>query len=120
MKKHYFYLFLIVLIVFSYSCSIKKYALNKAADMLTSEGSSTVFTGDNDPELVGDALPFAIKFYQSLLESLPSHRGLQLQVGSLYVIYANAFLQTPADMLTDDEYEEQEFLLKRAKNLYLR
>ena len=122
MKKNFFRSFvLIIIILFGFnSCSIKKLALNKAADMLSSSGSSTVFTGDNDPELVGDALPFAIKFYESLLEAIPSHRGLQLTTGSLYIMYANAFLQTPADMLTDDEYKEQEFLLKRAKNLYLR
>ena len=35
-------------------------------------------------------------------------------------MYANAFLQTPASMLPEEEYKKQEFLLKRAKNLYLR
>jgi len=101
-------------------CSINKLAMNKVADILSAPGGSTIFTGDNDPELVGDALPFAIKMYESLLESLPVHRGLQLKTGSIYIIYANAFLQTPADMLTEDEYKKQEFLLQRAKNLYLR
>jgi predicted anti-sigma-YlaC factor YlaD len=101
-------------------CSIKKMALNMVADTLTGESNSTVFTGDNDPELVGDALPFAIKMYESLLASNPNHRGLQLTTGSLYVMYANAFLHNPAGMLTDEEYKKQEFLMQRAKNLYLR
>jgi predicted anti-sigma-YlaC factor YlaD len=35
-------------------------------------------------------------------------------------MYANAFLYTPATMLTESRYKEQEFLFKRAKNLYLR
>jgi predicted anti-sigma-YlaC factor YlaD len=122
MKKLFFFnLATIFLILVSTSfCSLKKLAVNKVADMLSAPGGSTVFTGENDPELVGDALPFAIKLYESLLESVPFHRGLQLRTGSIYIMYANAFLQTPADMLTEDEYKKQEFLLKRAKNLYLR
>jgi predicted anti-sigma-YlaC factor YlaD len=101
-------------------CSLKKMAMNQVANALTEPGGSAVFTGDNDPELVGDALPFAIKMYESLLVSIPGHAGLQLKTGSLYVMYANAFLQTPASMLSEEEYKKQEFLLQRARNLYLR
>ncbi len=104
----------------SCSCSIKKIAMKQVANALTAPGGSTVFTGDNDPEFVGDALPFAIKMYESLLSSLPHHQGLQLRTGSLYVMYANAFLHSPAGMMTEAEYEKQEALLNRAKNLYLR
>jgi predicted anti-sigma-YlaC factor YlaD len=102
------------------SCSIERMALTKVAGMLSSTGSSDVFSSDNDPELVGDALPFAIKLYESLLASLPGHDGLRLRTGSLYVIYANAFIQTPAEMTPRREAETKEFLLARAKNLYLR
>ncbi len=105
---------------FSSACSIKKLAMNQVANALTGSSSSTVFTGDNDPELVGDALPFAIKMYESLMTANPRHPGLRLQTGSLYVMYANAFLQTPASMLPEAEYEKQEFTYMRAKNLYLR
>ncbi|MCP5054174.1 MAG: hypothetical protein GY940_43810 [bacterium] len=101
-------------------CSIKKFAMNQVANALTGPGNSTVFTGDNDPELVGDALPFAIKMYESLLAANPRHQGLQLTTGSMYVMYANAFLHTPASMLSEEKYKEQEFLMQRAKNLYLR
>jgi len=69
---------------------------------------------------VGDALPFAIKMYESLMVSLPNHSGLKLRTGSLYVMYANAFLQTPAAMLDEAEYRKQKFTYGRAKNLYLR
>jgi predicted anti-sigma-YlaC factor YlaD len=104
----------------STACSIKTMALNAAAGMLSSSSGGDVFTKDNDPELVGDALPFAIKFYESLLASLPEHQGLRLRTGSLYIMYANAFLQTPADMMPKEETKKKDFLLKRAKNLYLR
>jgi predicted anti-sigma-YlaC factor YlaD len=122
MKKPFFSiscLAVFVLTVFS-ACSIKKLAMNQVANALTGSGSSTVFTGDNDPELVGDALPFAIKMYESLMAANPRHPGLRLQTGSLYVMYANAFLQTPASMLSESEYKKQEFSYRRAKNLYLR
>jgi predicted anti-sigma-YlaC factor YlaD len=110
----------VVSMVLSSNCSIKKMALKQVANTLTAPSGGNVFTRDNDPELVGDALPFTIKLYETLMESLPNHPGLKLQTGSLYIMYANAFLQNPADMMTDDEMAKEEFLLKRAKNLYLR
>jgi predicted anti-sigma-YlaC factor YlaD len=122
MKKSFFsiYLFIILVLVFLPACSIKKLAMNQVANALTDQTSSTVFSGDNDPELVGDALPFAIKLYESLMVANPSHQGLKLKTGSLYIMYANAFLQTPALMLPESEFKMQEFNYKRAKNLYLR
>ncbi|MDI6850119.1 MAG: TRAP transporter TatT component family protein [Candidatus Saccharicenans sp.] len=101
-------------------CSLEKFALKKAAGMLTSPSSGNVFTTDDDPELIAGALPFAIKFYESLLASLPEHDGLRLRTGSLYIMYANAFVQTPADMTPASEIESRQELLARAKKLYLR
>ena len=118
-QKRVTILLLITLIAFS-GCSINKYAMKKVADILTTEGSSSVYTGDNDPEFVGDALPFAIKMYETLMDSIPNHSGLILKTGSLYIMYANAFLDTPASMLKEEEFEKQEKLMNRAKNLYLR
>jgi predicted anti-sigma-YlaC factor YlaD len=104
----------------SAACSLEKLALNKAAGMLSASSGNDVFARDNDPELVGDALPFALKLYESLLGSVPDHQGLRLRTGSLYIMYANAFLQTPADMMPRAEMSRKDVLLKRAKNLYLR
>ena len=94
--------------------------MNKVAGMLSGSSSTDVFSSDNDPDFVGDALPFAIKLYESLLASMPEHAGLRLRTGSLYIMYANAFVQTPADMTPRREGELKEYLLARAKNLYLR
>ncbi len=102
------------------SCSLEKMALKKVAGMLSSTSSNDVFSSDNDPDLVGDALPFAVKLYESLLSSIPEHAGLRLRTGSLYVVYANAFIQAPAEMTPRREAETKEILLARAKNLYLR
>lgn len=111
---------LFLLSLLTSSCSVEKLAMKKVAGLLTSSGTSSVFTAENDPEFVAEALPFAIKMYESLLASMPDHSGLRLTTGSLYIMYASAFLHTPAQMLPDDKFEKQEQLLKRAKNLYLR
>jgi predicted anti-sigma-YlaC factor YlaD len=102
------------------SCSLEKMAMKKVAGMLSGSSSTDVFSSDNDPDFVGEALPFAVKLYESLLGSIPEHAGLRLRTGSLYIMYANAFVQTPADMTPRRELETKEFLLARAKNLYLR
>ncbi|MBN2400631.1 hypothetical protein EH223_09570 [candidate division KSB1 bacterium] len=122
MKQSYTLIYLLAMpaLIFLPACSIKKLAMNQVANALTTPTSSSVFSGDNDPELVGDALPFAIKLYESLMAANPDHSGLKLTTGSLYIMYANAFLQTPALMLPDSEFEAQEFNYNRAKNLYLR
>jgi predicted anti-sigma-YlaC factor YlaD len=105
--------------VFS-SCSINNMAMKAVADALTGEGSSDVFTGDSDPQLVGDALPFAIKMYESLLSANPEHQGLLNTTGSMFVMYANAFVQGPAEQLPRSMYAERQAAMERARNLYLR
>jgi predicted anti-sigma-YlaC factor YlaD len=102
------------------SCSLNKLAINKVSDALTGSGSNTVFLGDTDPQLVGDALPFAIKMYETLLDKNPDHPGLILTTGSLFVMYANAYVQGPAEMLPPESYTEKLAALERAKKLYLR
>jgi len=119
MKNHVPILAAVFILLFQ-GCSINQLAMKAVADALTGEGSSDVFTGDNDPELVGDALPFAIKLYESLLSANPGHEGLVLSTGSLYVMYANAFVQTPSLLLPIDRFAEQVEAKNRAKNLYLR
>jgi predicted anti-sigma-YlaC factor YlaD len=98
------------------NCSIN----NMVANALTSNVGGTVFTGDSDPELVRDALPFAIKMFEALLDSTPKHQGLMLTTGSLFVMYANAFVQGSAEMLDIGDWQEREAALNRAKQLYLR
>ena len=112
--------FLVVLCFVTLGCSINKLAMRAVANALTSEGSSDVFTGDQDPELVGDAIPFAIKMYEALLAGSPDHQGLILTTGSLFVMYANAFVQGPAEILPRSQYIERQQALARAKLLYLR
>jgi predicted anti-sigma-YlaC factor YlaD len=58
--------------------------------------------------------------YESLLAANPNHQGLINTTGSLFVMYANAFVQGPAEMLPRSMYAERQIALERAKKLYLR
>jgi predicted anti-sigma-YlaC factor YlaD len=114
-------IFLVGMLAGLSSCTtIGQLTAQMTADALTGVGKSTVFTGDEDPELVGDSLPMLLKVHEVLLEQLPTHEGLNLQTGSLTVMYANAFVQGPAELLGADQGTEKKTALERARKLYLR
>jgi predicted anti-sigma-YlaC factor YlaD len=99
-------------------CSIRSLAINTLADALAESG--TVYASDSDPELVRDALPFALKTFESLLESAPENRALLLSTCSGFTQYANAFVEADAQRLEFTDYAESRRLGERALNLYLR
>jgi predicted anti-sigma-YlaC factor YlaD len=100
------------------SCST--FAVRTVAGFLAGSGQGTVFTGDEDPELVGDALPFAMKTYESLLDADPRNAPLALATGRAFVSYAFAFVQAPSDQLPPEQVEQQRAMHQRAKKLFLR
>lgn len=102
------------------SCSINKIAVHLVADALSGSGSSTVFTGDDDPELIAAALPFALKMYESLLRSDPRNDNLLLTTASGYISYANAFLQSPAELMGYEQKAKKDLMLNSAVGLYRR
>ncbi len=111
----------VVSVLLGSSCSINQLAINAVANSLSAGGAGgNAFTSDDDPILVGQALPFALKLFESLLAEDPKNAALALQTGSLFVMYANAYVQTPAEMLPDSEFQRQSAMLERAKELYLR
>jgi predicted anti-sigma-YlaC factor YlaD len=99
-------------------CSLKTMAVKTVADTLSQSGDT--FSRDDDPELVRDAIPFALKLYESLLESVPKHQGLLLATCSGFTQYAYAFIQTDGDLLESTDYEASSQLKSRALKLYLR
>ncbi|MGD9200897.1 MAG: TRAP transporter TatT component family protein [Chitinispirillia bacterium] len=109
----------IISICFLNTGCLKKIALKKVAGALTS-GDGTVFTGDNDPQLIADALPFALKTYESLLSGLPDDENLLYATGQAFCMYAYAFVQVPADTISDSRIKEKTEHYLRAKKLYLR
>ena len=99
-------------------CSIKRIAVNKLGNALA--GGGDTFTGDDDPDLIRDALPFSLKLMESLLAESPRHKGLLLAAASGFTPYAYAFLQEEADEVEDREFARATALRKRARNMYLR
>jgi tetratricopeptide (TPR) repeat protein len=99
-------------------CSLKTMAINTVADTLSDAG--TVFSGDSDPDLIRDAVPFALKLNESLLESTPRHVGLLVATCSGFTQYGYGFLEADADVLGQERHEEAKALRERALNLYLR
>jgi len=105
-------------VLFTSGCSIKKIAMNQLGDALS--GGGTVFSSDEDPELVKDALPFSLKLMESVLAETPEHRGLLLSLASGFTQYGYGFVQLDADEIEDDDYDEAQGLRDRATRLYLR
>ena len=79
-----------------------------------------VMTGEDDPVLVAEFFPTALKMYELMQASVPDHLGLAVMTGSLNVMYANAFVQAPADKLTDADFDLKYAEQRRAKLHYLR
>jgi predicted anti-sigma-YlaC factor YlaD len=99
-------------------CSIRRYAINKAADALAASGST--FASDDDPELIKAAAPFSLKLMESLLAENPRHSGLLAAAASGFTQYAYAFVQEDADQAEPSDLAAAEALRTRARRLYLR
>jgi predicted anti-sigma-YlaC factor YlaD len=109
---------LLALTVAMTSCSVKKFAINKLGDSLASGG--TTFASDDDPDLVGEALPFSLKLMESLLAVSPKHRGLLFAAASGFTQYSYVFVQQPEEQLEDRDLSAADALKARARRLYLR
>ncbi|HAH61428.1 MAG TPA: hypothetical protein DCL73_04955 [Treponema sp.] len=117
------------------SCaSVKSAALNSASTALSGadkkgipvkkdisdSDSMLALTGESDVTLVSDFFPTALELYEIMHRTNPNHLGLTAMTGSLNVMYASAFIQTPAEELTNAEFDRQQAEYERAKLHYLR
>src|SRR5215470_11368877 len=99
-------------------CSIKKFAINKLGDSLANSG--TTFASDNDPEFVGQAVPFSLKLIEGLIAESPKHRGLLFAASRGFTEYSYVYVQEPAEEIEDRDLEQSNVLRGRARKLYLR
>ena len=100
------------------ACSLKTMAVKSVANTLSDTGD--VFTRDDDPELIRDATPFALKLYESLLESVPNHVPLLVSTCGSFTQYGYAFLEAEADSFDSSRRSEATALRERALKHYLR
>jgi predicted anti-sigma-YlaC factor YlaD len=105
-------------LVLTTGCSLKTMAVKTVANTLSDTGD--VFTRDDDPELIRDATPFALKLYESLLESVPNHVPLLIATCGSFTQYGYAFLEAEADGLDSSRQSEATALRERALKHYLR
>ena len=118
MKDHQQVLVLIVVSTLLAGCSLRSLAINTVADSLVASGD--VYASDNDPELVRQALPFALKTMESLLAEQPENRKLLLAACRGFAQYSYAFVDTNADRLESVDYRASLVERERALKLYLR
>jgi len=99
-------------------CSLQKLAVDRLGNALAE--SSSVYATDDDPDLVGAALPFGLKTIEGLLAQSPHNRGLLLAATSGFTQYAYGFVQTEADFIEDTDLIRAIYLRERALRLYRR
>jgi predicted anti-sigma-YlaC factor YlaD len=98
---------------------VKRKAVGMVASTLAASGD--VFTRDDDLELVGQAIPFGLKLYESLLDSAPKNKDLLIATCSNFTQYAVAYLETEALVLGEaTHHDEVARLNARALKMYLR
>jgi hypothetical protein len=102
-------------------CSIKGMAMNSLADALSGQGDGgSVYLSDDDPILVGEALPFSLKSMESILQATPEHDGLLVAAASGFVSYSEMWVYRPARYLEDTNLQASRRESARAKALFLR
>lgn len=111
-------LFLLVTLPLAGCGALKGAAVNTVASTLAQTG--TTFSSDNDPELIRESIPFALKLYESILESTPKHKDLLIATCSAFTQYAYGFIETDAEVLGEAHHDEVVKLKARALKLYIR
>ncbi|MDY6837804.1 MAG: TRAP transporter TatT component family protein [Thermodesulfobacteriota bacterium] len=113
---------LVLLLALGSGCGpLRRVAVRNVAGVFCGPcGGSNVFVEDNDPELIRDALPFALKTYEALLAADAQNWDLHLNAAEAFVTYANLFVHEEAQRLEELDFKRAQYLEKRATKLYLR
>ncbi len=99
-------------------CTLRSLAVDTLAGALTSGGD--VFASDDDPQLVREALPFALKTMEALVVESPDDADLLRATASGFTQYTAGFVEADARALEDVDYEAYLATRDRALRLYLR
>lgn len=109
---------LVALLCLAPACSVKKYAIKQVGASLNS--GSSVYESDEDVDLVGDALPFSLKFVESLLAEVPDDRNLLITACRGFTLYSYAYVDFEADQVIEEDLDEGRRIRARAHRLYRR
>jgi predicted anti-sigma-YlaC factor YlaD len=108
--------FFLLLLGLSGGCSPRKYVTSRVANALSSGGE--IFATDDDPDLVRDAAPFALKAEEYVLREKPDHKGLLASLCRGFTQYASAFVWQ--DAVEEENRKAATAGKERAKHLFLR
>jgi len=99
-------------------CSLRRLAVRQMASALAASG--TTWSADDDPRLVGEALPFALKTHESLLAELPDDGPLLVATCRGFVSYAAGWVEAEAERLDGVDFAAAQAARQRALALHLR
>ena len=108
----------LVLVLALPACSLRTIAVNSLGNALAKGGSN--LGSDDDPDLVGDAVPFGLKTMEGLLLESPRHKGLLSATASGFTQYAYGWVQLEADFVEAQDLAKATTMRNRAERLYLR
>ena len=109
---------LLALAALAPGCSVRQMAASSLGDALA--GGGDAYAADDDIELVGAATPFGLKTIESLLGTVPEHRGLLLAAARGFTQYAYVWVQSPAEEMEEHSVRAAYAQHERARRLYLR
>jgi predicted anti-sigma-YlaC factor YlaD len=118
MRRNALFILLLALFPLLNGCFIKSMAVDSIADSMA--GTGDTFSSDNDPQLVGEAVPFSLKLMESILSATPRHTALLTALCKNFTEYAYAYVQSRSETIADEDYKQSKEQKLRAKKLYVR
>jgi predicted anti-sigma-YlaC factor YlaD len=99
-------------------CSLRRLVIDRLGAELARGGAA--WNRDDDPQLVADAFPFALKTLETLVAGSPDNERLLLATCRGFVSYSAAFVAPRAEAVPAAEFETARALSQRALRLDLR
>lgn len=109
---------LLALVAAAPGCSVRQMAASSIGDALA--GGGDAYAADDDIDLIGAATPFGLKTIESLLGTVPEHRGLLLAAARGFTQYGYVWVQMPAEEMEEHDVRAAYAQYARARRLYLR
>lgn len=100
------------------ACSVRRFAADRIGGALAESGAS--WGEDDDPRLIADAFPFALKTLEGLVAASPENESLRLGACRGFATYAAGFVAPEAESLPASEFERARAVRARALRLHLR
>jgi predicted anti-sigma-YlaC factor YlaD len=100
--------------------TIRRAMMTEVVDAFAGEAAMAVYTSDNDPELVWDALPFALKTMEMLRANDPRNVDLHAALAQGFVIYAHGHLSWETRKMENTDFRKAREMRKRVRRLSLR